>query len=177
MRSSSSVSESPAHSANSAFVGLLAQWPSRPITIGVADAGMLNWRSSASACSSASRSIQRNGMAFRRAKSRSRCASGEKREPMILTTEKPWLRSSSRRMRNALRMVSPTSGSSSTARRSSAVFISSTRPSRATRALTTAARPVSMSTSPVNWPGSCTATTRGSSCDSSRISMAPSSTT
>ena len=67
-------------------------------------------------------------MALRVAKSRSRCASGEKREPMILTPSNPASNSRVRRMRNALTIVSPSSGSSSTARRSSPV-LSSQHPS------------------------------------------------
>ena len=69
--------------------GLLCHSPSPSITIGVAEAGTLNCRSSASACSSVSRSRNRNGMPLRVAKSRSRCASGEKREPMMRTPSKP----------------------------------------------------------------------------------------
>ncbi len=157
--------------------GLLYHSPSPPITMGVADAGMPSCRRIASACSSVSRSMNRNGMALRVAKSRMRCASGEKREPMILNPWKPSPSSRFRRMRNALTIVAPRSGSSSTARRSSSVLSCRTRPSVAARAVTSAPRPESMSTSPVNSPAWCTATVWGVPRECSTISISPSSTT
>ena len=92
----------PMQAPMSASAGLLCHSPSASITIGVAETGTLNWRSSASACASVSRSRKRNGMPLRLAKSRSRWASGEKREPMMRTPSKPSSSRSRRRARNAL---------------------------------------------------------------------------
>ena len=61
-------------------------------------------------------------------------------------------------MMKALTRVSPSSGSWSTAWRSSSGSRARTRPSSSTRPVTTTLRPVSTSTSPVNWPGRCTVT-------------------
>ena len=161
----------PAHLARPSMDGRRWNLPSRPITTGVSDAGMPNWRRSASACGSPSRSIQVNGIALRVAKSRRLCACEEKREPMILTPSKPSLSSSERRIRKALMMTSPRSGSSSTASRSIDGLSSSTSPSSATRPVTSAARPVSMSTSPENCCAWCTTTERGRPRELSRMSI------
>ncbi len=73
---------------------------------------------------------------------------------MILMPSKPSLKSSVRRVRNAFNTVSPISGNASTAWRSAAAVSSSTSPGAVARPVTSEARPDSVSTSPVNSPGS-----------------------
>ena len=73
---------SPAAAASSALPGLRSIRPCR-ITIGVSCGATPNRASSASAPGSLSRSSHRYGSRLRAAKSRTRRASGEYREPMI----------------------------------------------------------------------------------------------
>ena len=93
-------------------------------------------------------------IALRVAKSLSRCASGEKRDPTILMPSNPSLNSSVRRVRVPSR--SPTSGNAS--QPDAAPRSSTPAPRRGGASGHGEARPGNISTSPVNSPGWCSAT-------------------
>ena len=125
--------------------------------------------------SSPSTSIHVCGTRDRAANARSAIASAEYCEPTIRTARAPSpMRKRSRRAKKAEKIVSATSGLMAMTRRNSSTGMTRMRPALRTRAVRNRRCPVSMFSSPRNWPAPQVASTASLSRSGRTMSTSPS---
>ena len=149
----------PAASASSALLGFRSTSWLRTSTIGSASGVTPSCRMSDSATASLSMSTNRCGSRLRAAKERSRWVSGEERLP-TMRKPAPDPISSDRRIRQARRIRSPSSGWRSARPRSRSAGIASTSPAFRATVVTNSTCPVRMDSSPRKRRGPCTLMSR-----------------